>query len=76
MVEHEYFIDTSAFIALIYEEDQYHDEAVQIQEELLRNATPAILYSCGSGVPSEKNRAGVEAFFAATHRRTPQTLCS
>lgn len=34
MVEHEYFIDTSAFIALIYEEDQYHDEAVQIQEEL------------------------------------------
>jgi predicted nucleic acid-binding protein len=36
MAENEYFIDTSAFIALIYESDQYHDEAVQIQEELDR----------------------------------------
>ena len=34
MVKNEYFIDTSAFIALIYENDQYHDEAVRIQEEL------------------------------------------
>jgi predicted nucleic acid-binding protein len=36
MAENEYFIDTSAFIALIYEDDQYHDEAVEIQEELDR----------------------------------------
>jgi predicted nucleic acid-binding protein len=34
MAEYEYFIDTSALIALIYEDDQYHDEAMQIQEEL------------------------------------------
>jgi len=28
MVKKEYFVDSSAFIALIYEDDQYHDEAL------------------------------------------------
>jgi len=36
MAQNEYFIDTSAFIALIYEDDQYHDEAVEIQKGLDR----------------------------------------
>jgi len=30
----EYFVDSSAFIALIYEDDRYHDEALQIQLKL------------------------------------------
>ena len=34
MAVNEYFVDTSAFIALIHEGDQYHDEAVLIYEEL------------------------------------------
>jgi len=36
MAQNEYFIDTNAFMALIYEDDQYHDEAVEIQEGLDR----------------------------------------
>ncbi|MBD3181918.1 PIN domain-containing protein [Candidatus Poribacteria bacterium] len=36
MAKNEYFIDTSAFIALIYKDDQYHNEALQIQEEIDR----------------------------------------
>lgn len=30
----EYFVDSSALIALIYEDDRYHDEALQIQEKI------------------------------------------
>jgi len=44
----EYFMDTSAFIAVIYEDDRYHDEAVLIQEELDRKGMRKFCYNTGT----------------------------
>lgn len=42
MAVNEYFVDTSAFIALMNEGDQYHDEAVLIYEELDRKGMQCV----------------------------------
>lgn len=79
MAEHEYFIDTSAFIALIYEDDHYHDEAVQIQEELDRKrmrciTTDYVLTEVYAFLISRVGRFAADLFDAALQEEENLTI--